>query len=529
MMYQEALLRSIRTATHAVVALTAALALASCTGGSGTDADDNPDETVDDGGSASLVLGSTVVPQSFDPAGVGDANYVPYAQAAYDSLIYRTPDGAYEPMLATEWSFSDDNLVLSMTLRDDVTFSDGAVLDAAAVKANLEHFQQGGGPLAGQLGSLEDVVVVDDTHVEIHLSSPIPDLVYNLSDAAGRMASPDALESPDLQTVPVGTGPYVMDADRTVQGSSYVFTAREDYWNPDLQKFDSVEFKIFTDEVALLNALKSGQVMAGNLSSQDNIAEAEAAGIEILNPEYHISWAGLIMFDRTGAIVPQMADVRVRQAMAHAIDTQAILDAIFLGNGKLTNQIFNEASPAYDEALDGEFSYDPDRAKELLAEAGYADGFAITMPAVSGFMTPALQEAIKTQYGEVGITVNFETVEISSFINDLLSGKYAVSYMFLGSVPTDWFVVQSYLTESSAWNPLHATAPDLQELIDSIPSASDEEREQAFAEINQFVVENVWFDPWLWVEENYAVVGDVDVELQNGQNIPSIYNYSPID
>ena len=525
-MYQEAPLRSLRTAT-AVATLTAALALAGCTGGAGEGTDDGPDETTDGGGATSLVLGSTVVPQSFDPAGVGDANYVPYAQVAYDSLIFRTPDGEYEPMLATEWEFSDDNLVLSLTLRDDVTFSDGVAFDGDAVKANLEHFQQGGGPLAGQLGTLEEVVVVDETHVEIHLSSPIPDLVYNLSDAAGRMASPDALESPDLQTVPVGSGPYVMDAERTVQGSSYVFTARDDYWNPDLQKFEEVEFKIFSDEVALLNALKSGQVMAGNLSSQDNIAEAEATGIEILNPEYHISWAGLIMFDRTGAIVPEMADARVRQAMAHAIDTQAILDAIFLGNGKLTNQIFNEASPAYDEALDEEFAYDPERAQELLANAGYADGFSLTMPAVTGFMTPALQEAIKTQFGAVGITVNYETVEISSFINDLLAGKYAVSYMFLGSVPTDWFVVQSYLTENAAWNPLHATDPELQALIDAIPAASDDERQQAFAEINQFVVENVWFDPWLWVEENYAVTGDIDVELQRGQNIPSIYNYSP--
>jgi peptide/nickel transport system substrate-binding protein len=94
-------------------------------------------------------------------------------------------------------------------------------------------------------------------------------------------------------------------------------------------------------------------------------------------------------------------------------------------------------------------------------------------------------------------------------------------------VPTDWFVVQSYLTKDSPWNPLHATDPTLQQLIDSIPSASPAEQEKAFGEINRFVVDNAWFDPWLWVEENYAVVGDIDVTLQQGQNIPSIYNYSP--
>lgn len=526
-------MRPIRSAVRVTVALAAALALVACSGGT-----DQPSGTGGTGGSGSsggaggaagrLVLGSTVTPQSFDPAGVGDANYVPYAQAAYDSLIYRTPEGEFQPMLATEWEFSADNLVLTLTLRDDVTFSDGAAFDAEAVKANLEHFHDGGGPLASQLGTFDQAVVVDPTHVEIHLSAPIPDLVYNLSDAAGRMASPAALGSDDLQTVPVGTGPYVMDTAATVQGSDYVFTARDGYWNPDLQKFGSVEFKVFSDEVALLNALKSGQVMAGNLSSQDNITEAKAAGIEILHPQYHISWAGLIMFDRTGAMVPALGDVRVRQAIAHAIDTQGILDAVFLGNGTLTSQIFNEASAAYDPALDDDFAYDVDLAKQLMSDAGYAGGFDLTMPAVNGFMTPALQEAIKSQLGEIGVRVTYQTVEISNFISDLLAGKYAVSYMFLGAVPTDWFVVQSYLTPTSAWNPLKATDPALQALVDSIPGGTDAERDDAYAQINQFVVDDVWFDPWLWVEENYAVAsGDIDVQLQQGQNVPSVYNYSP--
>lgn len=523
-------MRSIRSTVRFAVALTAALALAACTGGSNEPTDTGTGAGPTGGSSGEpqrLVLGSTVTPQSFDPAGVGDANYVPYAQVAYDSLILRTPEGEFEPMLATDWQFSDDNLVLTLTLRDDVTFSDGTAFDAEAVKANLEHFHAGGGPLAGQLGTFDSAVVVDPTHVEIRLSSPIPDLVYNLSDAAGRMASPAALDSADLQTVPVGSGPYVMDTARTVQGSDYVFTARDGYWNPDLQKFDEVEFKIFADEVALLNALKSGQVMAGNLSSQDNITEAKNAGIAILNPEYHISWAGLIMFDRTGAIVPELADVRVRQAIAHAIDTEAILDAVFLGNGTLTSQIFNEASTAYDPGLDDDLAYDPELAKSLMADAGVS-GFDLVLPTVTGFMTPALTEAIKTQLGEIGITVTYETVEFSNFISELLAGKYAISYMFLGAVPTDWFVVQSYLTPTSAWNPLKATDPELQALIDSIPGGTDAEREEAYAEINAFVVENAWFDPWLWVEENYAVAsGDIDVTLQTGQNIPSIYNYAP--
>lgn len=515
---EQFLVRSLRRAVGAVAALSTAFVLVACGGES---SEDSP------AGTDTLVLGSTATPQSFDPAGVGDANFVPYAQAAYDTLIYRTPKNEYEPMLATEWEFSDDNLLLSLTLREGVTFSDGTPFNAEAVKANLEHFASGGGPLATQLATFDSAQVVDDTHIEVQLSAPIPDLIYNLSDAAGRMASPKALGDPGLQTVPVGTGPYVMDVESTVQGSTYAFTARKDYWKPELQEFEKIDFKIFTDEVALLNALKSGQVQAGNLSSQDNITEAERAGIEILHPEYHISWAGLIIFDRTGKLVPELADVRVRRAIAHAVDGQSILDAVFLGNGAPNAQVFNEASPAYDPALNETYAYDPDLAKSLLAEAGYSDGFTLTMPVVSGFMAPALQEAIKTQLDAVGITVKYETIDSANFISDLLAGKYPVSYMFLGSVPTDWFVVQSYLKPDSAWNPFGAQAPKLDALIEAIPPASEDERDQLYSEINKFVVDNAWFTPWFWVEENYAVASDaIEVELQQGQNVPSIYNYS---
>jgi peptide/nickel transport system substrate-binding protein len=496
----------------------AVLVLAGCAAGGGSE------NSVE--GAETLTIGSSVAPQSFDPAKVGDANYVPYAQAAYDSLLRRTPDGEYVAMLAEEWTQSEDRKTVSLTLRDDVTFSDGSKFNAENVKSNMEYFQQANGPLVNELAGLESVNVIDDTHVDLVFSSPNPDIEYALADAAGRMAATDAIGTDSVNTVPVGSGPYIMDEAKTVQGSTYTFTRNDDYWDPELQKYDTIVFKIFPDETGLLNALRSGQVDAGNLSGQDNIAAAEGAGIEILKADDRLAWAGLIVFDRSGKTVPALGDARVRQAIATAMDRPSILDAAFNGNGALTEQIFTPSFEGYDDALNDTYSYDVDAAKALMGEAGFADGFTVQMPLVTGFTTPAIQSAIDTQLGAINITVEWVNASGPSFYGDLLAGKYPMSYMFLGA-PTPWAAIQNYVAPSAPWNTDRTTDPALTAMIDSIPVGTDEERATAYADINRYVTENAWYIPWLMLDENFAVNDGVTVELQSGNNVPFIYNYSP--
>ena len=341
-----------------------------------------------DAGSRTLTVGATSAVRSWDPAYIGDSNEIPYAQAAYDTLIRRTDADEYVPMLAESWEFSEDGKQITLILREDVTFSDGEAFNAEAVKVNAEHFSSSAGPLGSQLAGFAGATVVDEYTVSLQFEEAIPDLLYNLSDAAGRMASPAAIGTGGLATVPVGTGPYILEEGDTVQGSTYTLSKREGYWDSDLQKFDEVVFKIFPQETGLLNAIRSGQVDAGNLSDQDNIQNAKAAGIEILNPEYHLAWAGIIFYDRAGEIIPQLADSRVRRAIAHAIDGEGVLETAFLNEGTINNQIFNESSPAYETGANDTYSYDPELAKQLMAEAGYADGFK--SPNALGGSAPAL-------------------------------------------------------------------------------------------------------------------------------------------
>jgi peptide/nickel transport system substrate-binding protein len=517
--YKGVLMRS-RIFTTVAVAAGIALAVSACSG--------DPAPPEGDGPGGTLNLGSIVGPQSFDPAAVGEGNVIPYAQAAYDSLVLRDPKGDYKPMLASSWQIAEDNTSVTLDLRTDVTFSDGEKFDAEAVKTNIEHFKDGGGPLSTQLGRLDSVEVVDEDTVTLKYGSPEPDILYTLSDAAGRMASPVGLEDPEsLATVPIGSGPYVMDVDATVQGSTYTFTARKNYWNPDLQKFGTVVFKIFPDEVSLLNAMLGGQVDAGNLTLADNRKAATSAGINHLTPDINLAWSGMIFYDRTGQIVPALGDVRVRKAIALSFDVDTIRQALFGGTGVPNTQVFNQASPGYDESLNSAYDYNLDEAKSLMSEAGYADGFDVVIP-INANTTPAAQENIKNSLGALGISVTLENLgTVPQYFAGVQSGKYALAPALLGSTPTDYVVMSNYIAEDAVWNPLGTTDPVLTQLIADYPATPVEKQGEVVRQINEFLVKNVWFDPWVWVQEQYFVPGDIDVTLQAGLNVPAIYNYSP--
>ncbi len=234
--------------------LTAALALSACGGSDGGSDDGGTTAAGADGTTAAsgrggtLTLGILQEPPSWDPAQTHVGHRLQPYQAVYDSLALREPDGTLAPMLATEWGYTDDtNTVMSLDLRTDVTFSDGAAFDAEAVVANIEHFKTGerspvrhgrehrpGGRRRRGHGRDHPLLARPGAGV-LPQPGPRPD-----GQPGGARHGRDG-------PVPVGSGPYVMVADQTVVGSQAVFEAREDYWNADLQKWDRIEMKLLAD------------------------------------------------------------------------------------------------------------------------------------------------------------------------------------------------------------------------------------------------------------------------------------------
>lgn len=468
-----------------------------------------------------LTLASLVDVNSFAPADARDAHYVQYYQPVYDTLITISPDGDYEPSLATDWSWSDDRLVLSLTLREGVTFTDGSTFDADAVKANIEATRDGTGISSAAFAPITDVIIHSDTELDLVLSQPDPGIIRQLALPGGSMASPDAIDAGTLVDQPVGTGPYVLDAEDTTKTVEYTFTRNDDYWNADAYPFDEIVIKPMEDATARFNAIRSGEV-DGGLGDAINAPQAEGAGLDVTKSAGP-GFQGLFIFDRDGEIAPPLADVRVRQALNHAIDMESILDTLYDGSGTLTDQVFNPLSAAYDDSLNGTYEYDPEAARELLTEAGYGDGFSLTIPEpVFDNLSPLLDE----QLGEVGITVEWAQVPVAQAYDEYLTGKYAlVWYQLQSSDP--WQGVNFWGTPEAPFNPLHTSDPEINDAIAAVREASDADQVDTYRALDALYVEKAWFAPAYFPDAVYFSSADVDVTPQALQIVPSIANYAP--
>lgn len=506
-----------RLLSTVVTAVVASLAFTACSGST-------PQESPTQQGPATaplLKIGSLQEPTSYDPAQANEGHLAPIYQAAYDTLIKRDPDGALSPMLATSWEASDGNKAYTLKLREGVKFTDGTAFDSAAVKANLEHFTKANGPLASTARSIQTVETPDATTAVLRLSEPDPGLPYSLANAAGYIASPAAIGTEGIKTKPVGSGPYTLDSANTVAGSKITYTRNADYWGDKLP-YDKIEFQILTDETARLNALKSGQIDAAVLNRAATAVEAEGAGLQ--HKPFEVNWEGIFFFDRDGTKLPALKDVRVREALTLAIDREALLEAVALGKGTLTSQTFRPGTAGYDESLDGKYTYDPDRARELLKEAG-AENLSFTMPVTQVF-DPSIYDSIIQNWQDIGVTVNRFQWGPGQAIPSMLRGEYPISYMAL-SQRDDWRHIGFQLSPTAPWNPFKVQTPELTSLISKAQSGDEAAQKEADKAINKYMVDNYWFSPLYRLEAHFYYNDTVDVEPQTEQAVPSIYNYKP--
>ena len=504
--------------TAVALATAAALALTACSGSGGS-----PSSTADataKGGT--LTIGALADVKSFDPTQAHIGHYVQYYQPVYDTLLRREPDGKLVPMLATEWEYNADNTVLTLTLRDDVTFTDGTKLDAAAVKTNLDRFPIGNGPQASTLAQVSDVAAKDTTTVVITLKAPDPALLDYLGNAAGYIASPAAIDGGKLATDPIGSGPYTLDKSATVAASQYTFVKNPDYWDKSLQVYDTIVVKPILDTTALLNAIVSGQVNAALLTPK---TEAQAKSAGLTEYQYPTDWQGLLIFDRDGAMVPELADVKVRQAINYAIDKETLLAQVGKGLGTVTSQPFGEGTDAFDESLESAYEYDPAKAKKLMKDAGVGE-FSVTMPTVSGFFDPALTAGIGQNLADIGITVNWENVAGTDLVSSMVQGKYAMSWfsLFQGS---PWVAANQIITPNATYNPFHTTDPKVEELVKAIQTGSADEQATAAQSLNKYVVDQAWFAPFYRPSQILFTDTNTTTTPQLQQAVPSIYSYAP--
>jgi peptide/nickel transport system substrate-binding protein len=383
--------------------LAVALLAAAC-GGSDDEpnTDTNSSSDVDADTDAVLRFGFANAADGLDP----QLNSQDYGEGwfgqAYERLLDVSIDGELSPSLATEWEAEDDGASILLTLRDDVTFSDGAPFDAEAVKANIERGQTvEGSTVASELESVTGVEVVDEHQVRLSLAEPDATFLTRLAGRAGTMISPKAMEDgTDLSVEPVGTGAFVLEDYQPDVSASY--TRRDDYWG-EPAKVAGIEVTVFTDTTAGTNALVTDQIDMYEMLSTDQQGPVEAAGLPIVEiPSTRIEWIALNFGGK-------FEDIKVREALSHAIDREAFVG--FAGRGEPDWQWVPSENALFDEDLDELHPYDPEKAKELLAEAGFEDGFDFTITFSARPYTQSAAEVIQEMIKPAGFNMSLEATD----------------------------------------------------------------------------------------------------------------------
>lgn len=360
-----------------------------------------------------VVVGMQLEPPNLDPTGGAAAaiDEVVYANV-FEGLTRFADDGTIRPALAESWEIAPDGLSWVFNLRPGVTFHDGLPLTAEDVVFSFDRAMAEDSTNAQKqlFAGINEVTAIDDVTVEIGLDQPKGSLLTNLAWGDAVIVSPASAES--NATKPVGTGPFKFS--QWVQGDRVELVRNPDYWG-EPAKLDKVTFKFISDPTAAFSAMMAGDIDAfPNYPAPENLAQFEA------DPRFQV-----IVGATEGETIlamnnerPPFDDIRVREAVAHAVDRQAIIDGALFGYGTPIGSHFSPTHPAYED-LTGLSAHDPERAKALLAEAGHPDGFRTTLTLPPPAYARRGGEIVAAQLRAVGIDARITNVEWAQWLEQV--------------------------------------------------------------------------------------------------------------
>ena len=427
-----------------------------------------------------------------------------------ETLFELTPEGTIEPMLVESYEFSEDGLTLTLNIRQGINFHDGTPLNAEAVKFNIERLvdPDTASPFAFLLaGRFEELVVADEHTLEMRLTGPFGPLLAHLTHNTGGIQSPTAIEEfgEDYGDNPVGTGPYRFDSWE--RGERLDLIRNDDYWG-DLPPTEAVRFLPVSEGTTRMALVEAGEAHVAVRVPPPDIDRLEA------NPD--------IVIDRTSSVrtiykffnhtKEPFDDVLVRRAINHAVDKEAIAEFVLGGVVRVSDAAVSPGVFGY--APVGTYEYDPELARELLAEAGYEDGFSMSLHSPAGRYLQDIQitEAIQSQLADVGIDAEIETLEFGAYL-DLINfppeeSVIDVAMLGWGTVTGDADYGLYALFHSSQW------APDgfnngfysntlVDELLEEARSSTDPAfREQLYADILELLHQDA---AWLFLHSESQI------------------------
>jgi peptide/nickel transport system substrate-binding protein len=355
---------------------------------------------------------SEFTPNTFDPGQSLNSCDKIDEGLIYDTVTQLSPTGQLEPGLAQSWSFQPGGMSLTLHLRPNVTFSDGTPVDATAVRAAILHNKTS--PLRTSLAVIKDIAVVDPLTLRIDLNLPTPaDLLYAFNDLDGMVEGTSSLAGSGAKH-PVGSGPYELVS---ASPSEIVLKKNPHYWNPSAYQPAEVDFVQVGVGPPAIAALEAGSIdMAAFQPESLPTVKADP------NLGYNVEPSHAYLTIEFRLDTPPVNNQLVRQAINYAIDRNQINNVILEGTGTVTDETFAPNQPvAFNPSVAHLYSYDPAKARQLLAQAGYPHGVTFTMVIPAGVtMTEREAPLLQNEMAQAGINMKIVSVDPG----DLLESFY---------------------------------------------------------------------------------------------------------
>jgi peptide/nickel transport system substrate-binding protein len=466
-----------------------------------------------------LKIGLQADPTSLDPQKTSLTALFHVTEHIYSLLVRLSPDLTMQPDLAEKWEISTDGKTYTFTLRKGVKFHSGKALTSADVKYSFDRLvdKATASPNASLLAPVETVATPDESTVVITLKKPDASFLTNLSSPAAVIINKDAVEkNGDLTKTGDGTGPFKFK--EYVPNTRVVLERNAEYWESGKPYVDGIEMTIAADDTARTAAVRTGTV--------DFIEYAPLKDIPVLKSDTSLALAGdqntNIRFIGLNVTRKPFSDLKVRQAIALAVDREAVLGPAVFGFGTPTLEIF---PPGYWAGLGTKpANADMAKAKALLAEAGYPDGFKTTILSWSqySFLSNAAV-VVQEQLKQIGISSDINLEENAAFIKDYLDNNFDLTVSGTSAYvdPNDIYLRNFGTGQPS--NAVRYSNPKADELIAAGTATTDQaKRKQIYQQLQQLLLDDV---PWvnLYIANQFEAM---KTYVKGYTHIPTGTNYT---
>ena len=449
---------------------------------------------------------------SLDPEDTNDNLSLSVEREVYDGLLGFTPDMKAKPELATSWEASPDAKVFTFHLRKGVKFQDGTPLNAEAVKLNFDRARDGEHKLKkySLYEEIAAVDAVDDSTVRFTLRKPFGAMLYNFAHPSSRIVSPATLKQGEPQVAhhPVGTGPFKLAS--WTPGQEIVLERNPDYWESGKPAVDRIVIKPVSEDASRVAMLLSGEAQfAFPVPGVQVDAVSKAPGVSIQK-----RWSIYAFYLAMNTQHIPFNAVQVRQALNYGVDKAAVVKVVLRGFGRPLDAPITPGVTGYSAVQPGGWPYDVAKAKQLLSEGGFPNGFTTTLWLGNQTETQRLGEAVQQMLAKIGVTVRLEPMEagVLSAVRYKPFAENQSQLNLTGWSPStgdaDWGLRPHFDSESwppTLFNIAFYKNPKVDALLhDALNTANQGQRDKDYAQAMRII----WTDaPWVFLYNNQILAG----------------------